>query len=562
MQKNADSEKVKEIIICEVEQNHRLLQLVGTPLMATRLIEIVRDLNELPKSEGLIIKKFLESLYKREKFEKKDIRFDEIKIDFLLTQLALYGFLKNGTNSGLSYYEVLECFANCMEKYHFSYDSTYALDILLHLGVLTSDRDREVIVFAHQAYQDYYLSCAEKNARVNEHSIIPSQLLNIEPSKISTIKTNEKEVALSEFILKTNKGTLIDSTSKELKQRLEKKQAHAWGGTITDERDAFYKEFANDEKHEKSIVYRLHNTERMLRNEEIKLLATHNLLLAAKVVSSGEPDKEIEEYIIGKALENIQDSSEEKQFESILVFLELDRTEELKDNISLLIRTGKNETKTLSNIAMKLSGEQCVVFLDALSQQDNIKNLAGVVSIVLNVFKLNDYEYSWSDSNLDVIKRIANRLNDLFKSSPYNLLLFYITFNVPKDYLIVSISNVLRKAVLKHSEIVEEFVKKYSYEFDMSPEQMINLGLHSGGHNSKSKAFLMIGELDSNTKYNILCQYLPKNWQVRSAVYLQLPDEEQYEITKRYNVYYNNSLRSNRIKDFLTKEEAVHLGKH
>ena len=158
IQKNTRNEEVRNLIKEKIKTNQRILNIISTPLMTTRLISIVQEFKEVPESEGMIIRQFLDALYKRERVDKQDVKFDDEKINYLLTSLALYGYKKNGTNSGLTRYEVLKCFSSCLEEFHFEYDTIYALEILIKMGIFNCDSTGEIIVFSHQAYQDYYIS--------------------------------------------------------------------------------------------------------------------------------------------------------------------------------------------------------------------------------------------------------------------------------------------------------------------------------------------------------------------------------------------------------------------
>ena len=519
LEKNAEDEKVREKIMCGIESNHRLLQIVGTPLMATRLIEIVRDLKEFPQSEGTIIKKFLESLYKREKFEKKDTRFEESIIHDLLVYLAYYGFYKNETNTGLSRHEVLRCFAECMEKYHFSYDSTYALEILINLGVLNSDKDKQVIVFSHQAYQDYYLSCSDQIDIRNFSD--PNMAIGTMPSK--------------------EKATEDDN---EVKQQ--PKQEFNLKSEIED----YYRQYAHDEKHEKSIIYRLHTSDRETRNRNIVILAKYNLLLAAKAISSGEEDPEIEEFIVKKTVEKTLTSpSADIQIESILVFLELDRSAELKESISILLKNHKEGVKNISAITTQLSGDQCVAFMDALSQQRDDPTLLNAISSVVSICRMKDYEYSWNSDNQSRIYRIANRLNKLLESSPFNLLLFYLSFNVPKEYMINNLTYYIDSVVLKHYVLVEEFVSKQNIEYDLSPDRMIHVFLHSRKQRAIQQAMYMLSNMDKPVRDKVIYANFSEAKNLRKVIFHQMNDQDQYIITKRFNIFYYVSHKS-RLKSF------------
>lgn len=237
MNKNVKDVGVKEMILGGIASNYRLQQLIGIPLMATRLVEIVMELKEFPQSEGSIIDRFIKSLYKREIVEKKDAIFDEQKINYLLYDLAEYSLDKYHTNSGISKPEVIQCFANCMSNLCFTYDSFYVINKLVELGVL--ECEKEVVVFAHQAYQDYFYSQAEK------------------------IKCNRM------ILQKQEENEFIEEIANQRSENV-----------------TFYREKANEAQYEKSTIYLLHSYEGEQKIVELLELMKRNLYLASKVVTS------------------------------------------------------------------------------------------------------------------------------------------------------------------------------------------------------------------------------------------------------------------------------------
>lgn len=147
-------------IFSEIKNDERLEKIIKTPLMLSRLIEIVKINGEIPKSEGEIIDKFIFSLYTREKEEKKDANFDIKQIHRLLRYLGYESLEKKDTNSGMNEDEILNYFIDCKKKYGFEIDTIYVLDIATQLGIL--EKEAYLYTFAHQAYQDYYHAQEEK----------------------------------------------------------------------------------------------------------------------------------------------------------------------------------------------------------------------------------------------------------------------------------------------------------------------------------------------------------------------------------------------------------------
>jgi hypothetical protein len=137
-----------------IDGDERLKRIIKSPLMLSRLIEIVKADGEIPANEGLIIDRFIKSLYKREIIEKKDARFNDRSIHRLLAFLAAYSIEEKGTNAGLSENEILSVFLKCKKEYGFDIDLDYVVQISVQLNLL--ERHDDKFVFAHQSYQDYY----------------------------------------------------------------------------------------------------------------------------------------------------------------------------------------------------------------------------------------------------------------------------------------------------------------------------------------------------------------------------------------------------------------------
>lgn len=155
LKKNTEgNEGIAKLILDEINKDERFEKNIKTPLLLSRLIEIVKAKGEIPKNEGEIIEKFIFSLYKREQQEKKDANFDIMKIHRLLRYLGYESLEKKDTNSGMTEDEVLNYFVRCKEKYSFVIDTSYVLEIATQLGIL--EKRDGLYTFAHQAYQDWF----------------------------------------------------------------------------------------------------------------------------------------------------------------------------------------------------------------------------------------------------------------------------------------------------------------------------------------------------------------------------------------------------------------------
>lgn len=156
LQCNVDSADVMELVNNAIEEDCNLKNMVKTPLILKSLIFIAKTTGEIPKREGLIIGKFLKALFTREKQEKYDEYLDEKKITLLLRKIGYESLENNHTNAGMSEEFILDIMSRCQSEYKFTYDNLYALQLMVHLGIL--EKRDEMYIFAHQSYQDYYHS--------------------------------------------------------------------------------------------------------------------------------------------------------------------------------------------------------------------------------------------------------------------------------------------------------------------------------------------------------------------------------------------------------------------
>lgn len=159
LQRNTTSKETIKIILDAINSKPRLKSIIRTPLMFSRLIDIVEITEKVPTSEGQIIGAFLDTLFIREKNEKMDALFDVRKANYLLRSIAYNGLEESSTNAGMTEETVLSYMRKCMTTYSFQADTFYMLEIFEQLGILV--KRESLYVFAHQAYQDYYHAAEE-----------------------------------------------------------------------------------------------------------------------------------------------------------------------------------------------------------------------------------------------------------------------------------------------------------------------------------------------------------------------------------------------------------------
>ena len=154
--RNSSDENVMAMVKEAIDADKNLKELVKTPLILKSLMFVAKTTGEIPKREGLIIGKFLDALFVREKREKYDEYLDSSKINLLLRRIGYETKESNQTNSGVSEEYLLTIMAKCEKDYGFTYDNLYALKMMIHLGIM--EKRDNAYSFSHQSYQDYYHS--------------------------------------------------------------------------------------------------------------------------------------------------------------------------------------------------------------------------------------------------------------------------------------------------------------------------------------------------------------------------------------------------------------------
>lgn len=141
-------------IAAAIKTDEQLKNIVKTPLLLHRLIWLLdNNPHELiPKSEGRIMKAFLDSILKRE--EKQDVHLPFRQVNQLLMQLGYMGFELTQTNAALTEDEVMEIWEEVSTKRNMQVSLYHVLKKAIELNILQKKND--AFAFAHQAYQSYY----------------------------------------------------------------------------------------------------------------------------------------------------------------------------------------------------------------------------------------------------------------------------------------------------------------------------------------------------------------------------------------------------------------------
>lgn len=507
IQKNTRNEEVRNLIKEKIKTNQRILNIISTPLMTTRLISIVQEFKEVPESEGMIIRQFLDALYKRERVDKQDVKFDDEKINYLLTSLALYGYKKNGTNSGLTRYEVLKCFSSCLEEFHFEYDTIYALEILIKMGIFNCDSTGEIIVFSHQAYQDYYISRSDNFSLLSEGDV---------KKKITELQ---------------KKRTIID----------EKK-------VINQNQYDYLKFIARDKKYEKSIMYNLQNSSKDERYLGLKVLCKYNIVLAARTISSYSKENDIKLYIEEKAKEQFMKSSVfEKKASSIYACLELEKIETVIDIFSNYINIHHTyDNKLLITILRNCADNKLYKLLVVFTC---LRVSESVAKEILNIFIvfIKNKEIKIDCHNENNIAYVVGKLNSIFSHQySYKLIELYRCFIVPKKDIPKCVFECAKKNISgKHNKNCIDFLSMYDFSF--KSKKQIRFLLSNYRHYLPTMKFQFLEYLFYINDYTNTILKKEKNEFIElfnlypmfsSIVYLSLPPEIQYYVTKTYGCIY------------------------
>ncbi|WP_338759928.1 hypothetical protein WAF17_12590 [Bernardetia sp. ABR2-2B] len=156
--------KIKEAM----NNDQNLKSILRQYFMFSKLIEIVKDTGKVPDGEGAIVYAFIQSLYDREYMEKKDDNFNERNrenIDRVLANLA-YHILEemiegsSEKNPVFTKNKALNQFAEVKNKYGFSLDLPYVLDICNQLDIL--EKIEEKYRFSHSIYIGFFYTLQER----------------------------------------------------------------------------------------------------------------------------------------------------------------------------------------------------------------------------------------------------------------------------------------------------------------------------------------------------------------------------------------------------------------
>jgi len=135
----------------------KIKELLLRPLVLTRAIEIIKIDNDLPEMEGQIIEKFLDTLLKREKDEKKDPLLNINQFKLLLSFAANNIWFKNNrSNAPVHEFTFNKILVKGAEEFGLEkYNAGYVTRIGCELEILM--KNDELIQFFHQSYIEFFV---------------------------------------------------------------------------------------------------------------------------------------------------------------------------------------------------------------------------------------------------------------------------------------------------------------------------------------------------------------------------------------------------------------------
>ena len=132
-------------------------ELLLRPLVLTRAIEIIKIDNDLPEKEGQIIEKFLDTLLRREKDEKKDPLLNITHFKLLLSYAANYIWVSNDkSNIPIHEFSFNKLLIRAADEYGLEKSNAgYVTRIGYELEILS--KNDEYIQFYHQSYMEFFV---------------------------------------------------------------------------------------------------------------------------------------------------------------------------------------------------------------------------------------------------------------------------------------------------------------------------------------------------------------------------------------------------------------------
>jgi hypothetical protein len=151
------SNELSEKVMSTLKSKTGIQALFLRPLVLTRAIEIIKTDNDLPDKEGQIIEKFVDTLLRREKDEKKDPLLNINHFKLLLAFVANNIWVNNDkSNVPIHEFSFNKLLVNAADKFGLEKSNAgYIMRIGYELEILS--KNDEHLQFYHQSYMEFFV---------------------------------------------------------------------------------------------------------------------------------------------------------------------------------------------------------------------------------------------------------------------------------------------------------------------------------------------------------------------------------------------------------------------
>jgi hypothetical protein len=151
------SNELSKKVMATLKSKTGIQELLLRPLVLTRAIEIIKINNDLPEKEGQIIEKFVDTLLRREKDEKKDPLLNINHFKLLLAYVANYIWISNNkSNVPIHEFSFNKILIKAADEFGLEkFNAGYVMRIGYELEILS--KNDEYIQFYHQSYMEFFV---------------------------------------------------------------------------------------------------------------------------------------------------------------------------------------------------------------------------------------------------------------------------------------------------------------------------------------------------------------------------------------------------------------------
>lgn len=281
-----------------------------------------------------------------------------------------------------------------------------------------------------------------------------------------------------------------------------------------------------NEKYYESLKYLSHSLKGEKRREIIEFISLHNTYLAAQCATTCDIDKELEDYISIKAMEEANSELNDKKRFGILALIELNRYELLSEifrgirsNISLY-------RKVVIQIINEIDTENIIRVFNIIVDT-KIKWL--ISSVVTGAYLK---EISLTNEQIKEVELIYYKLLEIYKKSDYRVIRFILAFNLPKRLLPSNIEIIANKMIKTGKlKLIKELHIRYDMDFPYNNYDICEICLDRNRYTTIKtfiEAFCNISDI--NKQFYFLQKCIKKGGYHRAFSLALLENEEKRQL--------------------------------